>query len=60
MGTQITDGTMQFTVRVEPATLELTADSEMIEQVLINLLMNSIQALEGQSDARISPVACMD
>ncbi len=30
---------------VEPVTLELTADPELLEQVLINLIVNAIQAL---------------
>jgi signal transduction histidine kinase len=46
--------------RVEPESLELTADPEMIEQVLINLLLNAIQALNGNPDARIELTARMD
>ena len=30
------------------ASLEITADPELIEQVLINLLLNAIQALDGR------------
>jgi nitrogen fixation/metabolism regulation signal transduction histidine kinase len=41
-------------VSVEPETLRLTADPELIEQVLINLLLNAIQAVEGAAGARIS------
>jgi len=41
-------------VEVTPETLELAADEELIEQVLINLLLNAMQALEGQPDARIT------
>ena len=37
--------TVFLNVKVEPESLELTADPEMIEQVLINLLLNAIQAL---------------
>jgi signal transduction histidine kinase len=47
-------------VSVEPGTLELTADPELIEQVLINLVLNSIQALEGRPDARIDLIARLD
>jgi signal transduction histidine kinase len=41
-------------VQIVPETLELAADEELIEQVLINLLLNAMQALEGQADARIA------
>jgi len=41
-------------VQIVPETLELAADEELIEQVLINLLLNAMQALEGQADARIT------
>jgi two-component system nitrogen regulation sensor histidine kinase NtrY len=40
-------------VRVEPQSLELTADPELIEQVLINLLLNALQAVNGQKEAKI-------
>ncbi len=36
----------EMSVIVEPANLQLNADPEMFEQVLINLIRNSIQALE--------------
>ena len=35
-------------VDVEPPELRLTADPELVEQVLINLLLNAIQAVAGQ------------
>ena len=41
-------------VEIDPPTLELAADEELIEQVLINLLLNAMQALEEQSDAQIT------
>ena len=39
---------IRFSVDVEPAGIELEADPELIEQVLINLLLNALQAIEGQ------------
>ena len=36
-----------LTSSVEPETIEVQMDEQMIEQVLINLVKNSIQALEG-------------
>jgi signal transduction histidine kinase len=40
---------IRFSVDVEPAGIEIEADPELIEQVLINLLLNALQAIEGQS-----------
>ncbi|MEZ5071910.1 MAG: ATP-binding protein [Bacteroidales bacterium] len=39
---------------VEPDTIELHIDEQMIEQVLINLIKNSLQALEGTDRGAIS------
>lgn len=39
--------------RVEPDTIEVQIDEQMIEQVLINLVKNSVQALKGVQDAHI-------
>jgi len=47
-------------VSVEPRTLEVTADPELIEQVLINLLLNALQALENQEDPTIELMARLD
>ena len=38
---------------VNPITLEISADEEQIEQVLINMVKNSIEALKGKEDALI-------
>jgi len=42
-----------FDVSIEPEDLEVSADEELIEQVLINLIKNSIHALEGRKEGRI-------
>jgi two-component system nitrogen regulation sensor histidine kinase NtrY len=42
-----------FELTVDPETLELTADPVLVEQVLINLLMNSAEALKDIKDPRI-------
>jgi two-component system nitrogen regulation sensor histidine kinase NtrY len=39
--------------KVEPNTIEVQIDEQMIEQVLINLVKNSVQALKGVRDAHI-------
>lgn len=38
---------------IEPASLEITADLEQLEQVLINLLRNASQAASGRPDAQV-------
>jgi two-component system, NtrC family, nitrogen regulation sensor histidine kinase NtrY len=40
-------------VSIEPQQMEITADEQLIEQVLINLVKNSIYALKGCRDAQI-------
>jgi len=47
-------------VTIDPESLELTADPEMVEQVLINLLLNAIQALDGKPDAKIELTSRLD
>jgi nitrogen fixation/metabolism regulation signal transduction histidine kinase len=49
-----------FKVSVDPEGLELTADDQLIEQVLINLLKNAMHALQGRSDGRIELTAFMN
>jgi nitrogen fixation/metabolism regulation signal transduction histidine kinase len=43
-----------------PETLEVTADQEQIERVLLNLLKNSQHALEGQENGKIDLNAFLD
>lgn len=47
------DSSIKFEKHVHPGSLELTADVSMIEQVLINLIINSTHALKNQNDRRI-------
>jgi two-component system nitrogen regulation sensor histidine kinase NtrY len=51
---------INFTTKVEPETLELTADSEQIEQVIINLMVNSIFVLDSKENPTISLTANLD
>jgi len=44
---------VRFSIEIEPETLGLDADTELVEQVLINLLLNALQALEGREGAVI-------
>jgi nitrogen fixation/metabolism regulation signal transduction histidine kinase len=43
-----------------PETLEVTADQQQIEQVLLNLIKNSQHALEGQENGKIELNAFLD
>lgn len=45
---------IKLEISVEPADLTLMADKGMIEQVLINLIKNAIQAFEEEADRQIT------
>lgn len=47
-------------VSCDPETLELTADSHLVEQVLINLTKNAIRVLKEHEDGRILLKGAMD
>ncbi len=45
---------------IEPSSLELTADPTLVEQILINLLKNAIEALEATAEPKIQMTARLD
>jgi len=45
MGGKIEEKGIEFITSVDPATLEMTADPDLIEQALINLVMNAIHVV---------------
>jgi len=51
---------IQYITSTTPENLELSADEQLIEQVLINLLKNAIQALEKTGNPRIELNAFID
>jgi signal transduction histidine kinase len=51
---------IRFQWTVEPITLELTADPDLIEQVLLNLLLNAADALKEYNDANVMLTASQD
>ncbi|NUM79323.1 GHKL domain-containing protein [bacterium] len=57
---KLTENKIQFQSIIEPPTLELTADLELVEQVLINLLINAIQATQKQLKRQIKLTARLD
>ena len=60
MQTNIEEKGIDFKATVEPKSLELTADPELIEQVLINLLLNALQALDQRPNPHIRLDAHLD
>lgn len=49
-----------LTARVEPETLEITADADLIDQALINLVRNAMDALRDTQEGRIILSAVQD
>ncbi len=53
MKSRLSDCGIHFQRTVEPETLELTADPNLMEQVMINLILNAIHAVTGRKEPRI-------
>jgi two-component system, NtrC family, nitrogen regulation sensor histidine kinase NtrY len=53
LGTALRKNDIALDIAIEPDTLEVAADPELIEQVLINLMLNAIEALAGREDGWI-------
>ncbi|MBN2213013.1 MAG: hypothetical protein JW723_02110 [Bacteroidales bacterium] len=53
MKTECKRNNIRFTVEVTPGNLTVNADKKLIEQVIINLVTNSIQAFNHQKEKRI-------
>lgn len=53
MENEMKDKKVRIIQSVEPESLELSMDDQLMEQVLINLLKNSIHALEGKPEGTI-------
>lgn len=45
---------IKINTRIEPEGLEITADEQLLEQVLINLIKNAMHALKGKDKATIN------
>ncbi len=48
---------VKLQVSIQPPDLELTADENLISQVLLNLLKNALEAIAKQPDGRIQIIA---
>ncbi len=53
MSNRLGSQNISYSHSIEPANLQMEADPDLIEQVLINLLMNAVQALAGRSAGMI-------
>ena len=51
---------VKFSYKIEPGNLELTADQDLIEQVLINLIVNSINACLNNVEACVQLISKFD
>jgi signal transduction histidine kinase len=60
MTAHISGKAVAFSSTIDPAHLILQADPELVEQVLINLLLNALQAVEGRAAAAVSLRAFLD
>ncbi len=60
MRAEIRDRGLDFRSDIDPGSLEITADPELIEQVLINLLLNAIQALDGREGGKVRLIGNLD
>lgn len=53
LATELAARHIELTVSVEPETLELAADVELLDQALINLMRNAMDAVRDEAAARI-------
>lgn len=53
LGSELAARGIAFETRVEPETLEVEADAELLDQALINLMRNAVEALDGEREGRI-------
>jgi nitrogen fixation/metabolism regulation signal transduction histidine kinase len=50
LNSEITDNNIHYETKIEPKTMVIMADKELIEQVLINLIKNAFQAFDEQTN----------
>jgi nitrogen fixation/metabolism regulation signal transduction histidine kinase len=54
MDEEIRQSLIDFRVELDPPDMEFSADIDLLEQVLINILKNAIHALEGKENGQIT------
>ena len=60
MGAQFEEKKIEFDVAIHPEDIEITADPDLVEQILLNLLKNAMQAVEKTKKAKILLQARLD
>ena len=60
MEEEISSNKIEFNTNIEPENIEVSADEQLIEQVIINLIRNSIHALESHKKPVIELKAYMN
>ncbi|MBN2244215.1 MAG: ATP-binding protein [Candidatus Aminicenantes bacterium] len=60
MKTNVKQKNIIFKINTQPENLALTADPELVEQVLINLTLNALQAVDGIENPSIDLTAELD
>ncbi len=60
MKKQFDEGAIAFNMRIDPESLEITADPALVEQVLINLCKNATEAVDARPEPKIDLLAAMD
>ena len=60
LSVQITEHDLDLHIDITPPDLQLTADPELVEQVLINLVLNAMHAVADTAAPRIALTAHMD
>lgn len=50
---ELTSGNIRLEIEIVPDNLTVNADEELLSQVIINLIKNALQALEGQTEGMI-------
>ncbi len=60
MEEEVTASNLTFIVRADPDNIKITADEQLIEQVLINLIKNSIYALQKRQNGQIQLLAFLN
>lgn len=53
MEEEITGNKVNFITNIDPENIEVSADEQLVEQVIINLIRNSMHALDGRKDPTI-------
>jgi signal transduction histidine kinase len=59
MNNTLTEHNISFRWQMEPESLEFSVDPDLMEQVMINLILNAIQAVEERANPEITLTAML-